>query len=309
MAKPLDLDAMQRQMAGRIPGARFVGAPVGFGWAPSRHLRAQLVVRGAVRKVVLKRGLDEQGFRTESCAYRRILPNIAIRTPELICSVSVDANSWLLLEDVGGRHSRSGSREDRESFLTLLGTLHAQASDVLSRDGSLHRDMLSFEDYPEEQARCRALLETACSSSRYGIEPWAPALAERTLEQQSRLPRTIVHGDTDWSNLLITPDGPVLLDWESACIAPVVSDLGNVAMSVEDDEEFESYRRSYNDRTEAKLSGDDARRLASLAIAAESLGRICYYIAACEGGKEPSPDWRAKYYEPSLRKFRQRRAL
>jgi aminoglycoside phosphotransferase (APT) family kinase protein len=97
----------------------------------------------------------------------------------------------------------------------LLGRIHAATADRPEIAGQFangdHFHALRLEPYLVESARVH------------------PALADRLhaiVDRTARSRRVLVHGDVSPKNILLGPDGPVLLDAECACFGDPAFDLG-----------------------------------------------------------------------------------
>ena len=57
-------------------------------------------------------------------------------------------------------------------------------------------------------------------------------LPHRMMAELSNRPYTLLHGDTDLSNALLTDQGMALVDFEKASIGPASLDLGRITATV-----------------------------------------------------------------------------
>ena len=87
-----------------MPGWQLRKDPVGFGWAPSRHLRAELSNDASTMKVVIRQCWNEADLQVQEYLYRNVLKDFPFKTPELITTfMDNNENAWMVLEDVGHR--------------------------------------------------------------------------------------------------------------------------------------------------------------------------------------------------------------
>lgn len=82
----------------------------------------------------------------------------------------------------------------------------------------------------------------------------------------------LVHGDFKFSNIIVTPDGKlVVLDWEKACSGPILFDLGLAAFHMlwrpdepRDDATFRRFLGGYRERSGLTEFLDDGQSLAAI---------------------------------------------
>jgi aminoglycoside phosphotransferase (APT) family kinase protein len=68
------------------------------------------------------------------------------------------------------------------------------------------------------------------------------------LDELAEHPTTIVHGDLHLDNVIITPDGPTILDWAGVCAGPAATDLAHCFVEVLDVDPRSDVGRSLIDR-------------------------------------------------------------
>ena len=111
-----------------MPGWCFVKPPEGFGWAPNRHLRAELARGDETAKVIIRQTWSSTRLNVEKFLYRSVFSQFRFRTPKLwtIFRTEAGGTPWMILEDVGDRYADHSSFKDRRAFLEVLGWLHGQ---------------------------------------------------------------------------------------------------------------------------------------------------------------------------------------
>jgi len=149
-----------------------------------------------------------------------------------------DAHAVAMYEIVDGTSLASGpfpSNELRESVLRLVAAMHAATPaviDVADRDdfGVAARDGLerALEELDREwdggpyADPTRGLLAEHATAVRRGLATYDRLV--RTV-MASDAPWVITHGEPHAQNVMITDDGPVLIDWDTALIGPPERDL------------------------------------------------------------------------------------
>lgn len=181
--------------------------------------------------------VHHRSFEIEAAFYRELAPDLPVRVPACLwAGADEEGGNAILLEDLWP--ARTGDQvaglDAAEAALATaeLARLHAPrwGDPELARLGWLNRyDEAAGEAYAETAARSLdPFLE------RYGeaLGPEATALTERFVARVrdydprgQRGPRTVVHADYRPDNLLFTPAGAWVIDWQSVRLANGLVDL------------------------------------------------------------------------------------
>ena len=289
-----------------LPGWRLVGGPEPFGWAPRRHLRARLE-RGAERQqVVLRQSWTEAGHRREALLYQSVLPHLGLVTARLLATFELAEGGppWSVLEDLGTCHVVPTDAGDRAALLEALGALHAESRKVLRDRPEVAAALARFAASSPLHQRWQALVERAGANPDTGIEPWHGRFLSQTLQRLDEEEVTLVHGDLDLTNTLLTARGLALIDWEQACIGPPSLDLGAVVEVLESREELESYQAAFCAAGGRALTDEQVQQWRDLGDAYDCFRWICYHLGEREAARDPGEQWREAYYYPRLRRLR-----
>lgn len=289
-----------------MPGWRFSEPPRGFGWATDRHLRAVLAKDCRREKVIIRKSWSTSGFEVECYLYGCVLQDLPLNTPKLWSTFHLKdcATGWMILEDVGRRCANAGCSEDRRAFLAALGSLHGRglylAESGRFRGSPLPRFPLQHWHYDE----WGNLIMLGLESSRYALEEWIVNLLESVQRRVEIARPTLLHGDTDYSNVVLSHSGASLVDWEYACIGPASADLGRALEPVDCYDELESYHLAYQEASGVDVPFNDIVEVADIGLALNSLRWICYYLRRVNEGNDPGEDWRNNYYRPIVERLR-----
>lgn len=307
--KPIDLDLLMHEVEEKLPGWKFLMAPEPFTRAPERHLRAKLARGGAVLCVILRGSRSAEAYANELFAYQRLLPEMGVKTPKLLGTFSLGVGAgWMILEDMGDRRLETESREDRCRFLREVGVLNGKGLVLLRSDPSLGARMQTYQTgvFPPSTDWI-GLLRYAVEVPSLEIGRELVNLAGGVQRNLGELPQTVLHGDTDPSNAVATPEGLALVDWERVCVGPVGLDLGRIMEDVESTDELESYREGFSGATGCELPQATLHAWADLADGFNCLLWVCYYIWHWRAGKNLSDAWRRESYLPLLGRLRELR--
>ncbi|HIJ73636.1 MAG TPA: hypothetical protein HPP83_05985 [Candidatus Hydrogenedentes bacterium] len=77
------MDEIMHNVAAGMPGWQFAEPPRGFGWAPNRHFRAELVKGDRRKRVVIRESWSPAGFQIERYLYLSVLGDLPVKTPRL----------------------------------------------------------------------------------------------------------------------------------------------------------------------------------------------------------------------------------
>lgn len=223
-------EAVEQQLRRRLRVHLGQSATVDALWPtghyPRTHVAADVTVNGRCLKLFLK-CLKPERKDVEMAAYERVLPLVTVSTPRLLAKFAdwEYPTQWLALERVEGRWVDRRSPEDLQAVLMTLGRLHAESAEFSEEDIPACLRYPNAEDEVEEQ---RLLGDIAARGAEIELDRAVLGAAERNLEFLRTATKTLTHGDNDVSNLLVTPGGIYLLDWETARWSSPAVDLGNV---------------------------------------------------------------------------------
>ena len=288
-----------------MPGWEFENPLQGFGWAPQRHFRAVLVTASRKQSVIVRRSSSVSGFETERYLYESVLADLPFKTPQLLGTFTLngDQSPWMILEDIGHR-TAADAPEKRRLFLQILAWLHGHGR-RLCEAGQLDEERLRrFPANHPYYNEWEAVLENGLTSGTYALPNTVLRSLWRLQEGLAQQPQTLLHGDTDYSNAILTYDGMALVDWERASIGPGSVDLGRVVSPEELYDDMQSYRTAYCEASGQEMGDEEALRIGGLGVVFDSLRWICYYVKRVEDGNDPGEDWRRAHYEPCLERIR-----
>ena len=287
-----------------MPGWDFANPLQGFGWAPERHLRAVLAKAGEIQEVVVRHSWSVSGFETERYLYDSVLADLPFKTPELLgtFTLSGDDSPWMILEDMGDL-SVANQPENRRLFLRLLGWLHGHGRRLCESTQLDERRLNRFPANHSYYDEWEAILENGLASGKYALPESALSTCRQLKGELAGEPETLLHGDADYSNAILTPKGIALVDWERACIGPASVDLGRVVCGGELADDMRSYRMAYCEASGYEMGDEEAMTIGALGVVFDSLRWVCYYVKRVEGGNDPGEEWRRTHYEPCLRRL------
>jgi len=178
------------------------------------------------------RGLELERSRREIWAYRRVLPRLALGTPDLYGFrwEPRRGNLWLFLEDVGPH--RIGHRLDLalyEQAAAWAGRFHEATAKAWDDEQLLRFDQAHYE---RQGRRLEAYLERIAAADRPLVEH-ALARYGELVKLVDRLPQSLIHGEFFGKNVMIRP-GPAknalaVVDWETLATGPQYVDLVSIS--------------------------------------------------------------------------------
>lgn len=254
---------------------------------------ANYVVGSAVVKAVV--GADAVDLARDHLAVLRCLDGrgapkpVSDKTVACVTTSGLPARA-LAMELVAGEAANVLARTGVEGAIAAvggaLGRLHALRVDPPVSSSVSHPSFL------ERFLRVSESVEDALQGASHGFVEWLSSSdwarlgrARRALKAQG-LPAGLLHGDPYTDNLmLVVEDGVIvsarLVDWEDACVGPLMYDLGCalVASAFDDagtlrEDVFKDVLRGYVE-TRGLLSGEEAAALPSL-MAANALACALY---------------------------------
>lgn len=306
MTTPPDVGAIMDAITRALPGWRFVGGPQPFTSAPDRHLRACLASGDQTEAVVIRRAWRDEGYEVETFLYRHVLPRLSLRTPRLWATFVLDADGskWTVLEDLGVSTAQRNREADRRAVLRALGCLHGEGAafldDVRGAACPLPRfgpGVVPYAGRLVPVERWHEILDGALRSPSFRPEAWVHPFLDALLRRLAGEPATLLHGDANFSNAVLTGDGVGLIDFERAFIGPASLDIGRVAAMTESPGELDDYRRGFAGTTEAGPSPDAVADWAELGQVYDGYYWICYYVEETLRGRDLGEDMRTTLYD------------
>ena len=204
----------------------------------SRVVKVELE-QAPVKSVIVKApalGVNGEAGRTsgsysrEALAYRELLPNIAVRTPDCHAVADLGGDPWFVLEDLsmmGTINQLDGiGHQDAQRLGDVLADLHStKVGEVLAV--KLRGPGPARFGLETLQLGLRLL------STKWQTEHRVTSAFERLLEQRDRLivdfveagQETICHGDPRADNVMVSESEVVLLDWQQISMSFGESDL------------------------------------------------------------------------------------
>jgi len=293
-----------------MPGWRFSEPPRAFGWAADRHFRAVLAKDCRRERIIIRKSWSAAGFEVERYLYGSVFRDLPLNTAKLWNTFRTEPcdTRWMILEDVGEGCADAGCSGDRRAFLAALGSLHGRGH-YLTESGRFRGSPLpQFPPKHWHYDEWEDLIMLGLESSRHALEEWVVSLLGSVRRRVETARPTLLHGDPDYSNVVLSDSGVTLVDWEYACIGPASADLGRALEPLESAEELESYRLAYQETGDADVSLDDVGELAAVGVALNSFRWICYYLKRGSEGSDPGEEWRGNYYRPSVERLHSIRA-
>ena len=144
------------------------------------------------------------------------------------------------------------------------------------------------------------MLTRGVESEGLGVPASSLGACRRLRDALAAEPQLLLHGDTDYSNAIVTERGIGFVDWERACFGPASVDVSRVVVADALMEDMQAYRSAFSVAAGTVLTDVDAIRIGSMGILFDALRTICCYIRQTTEGNDPGEDWRARYYQPSI---------
>jgi streptomycin 6-kinase len=180
----------------------------------------------------------------EAWFYRVLAPRLP--TPAPRCWATAEdveqTRLVLLLEDVADARAGDALRgcppEDVEAILAAIAPVHAAwwaQPDHLAVLPNWTGDRAAGE---RRQARYRDRWATVAERTDLGIDPRLRRMAARlgdgladVLDRLDTAPQAVLHADLHLDNVLFTPHGVVVLDWQTVCRGPAALDLARAVVT------------------------------------------------------------------------------
>ena len=157
--------------------------------------------------------------RRELAIFREYFAGRHFAVPVILDEMTVGEERWLLLPYIDGPDARGCTPTDAAK---IAGALAEIQSAYFGRDGQMG-----------ELKKYFAWVQSGCDGLR-SYFPELDAVWERARARFFSAPRTLVHDDLLPINVLLSGNGPVIIDWETAGIYPYFLDLARFALVIHD---------------------------------------------------------------------------
>jgi aminoglycoside phosphotransferase (APT) family kinase protein len=210
--------------------ARWAGAPVAVA---DRAPLAGGYVAAAIERVVLDSGAAVVVKRTharEVAAMRAIAVVPGVDRPRLLAAGRDVHGSWLVMPFYAGP-ALDGTGEVPDAVWATLRRVHAHWQGRRPRgvpvvDARWWRDVIATHTLPAVRGARDRTGDARFAEVAELLEAWS--VDARLRAALALLPHTLTHGDVHRGNVLLDPDGAVLIDWGNARVAPAGADHATV---------------------------------------------------------------------------------
>ena len=265
------------------------------GFAPTEAPR--LVYQGPLAAVLRARS-DRQAMFLKCAApvfghEASITHALARRTPELVPAVvaSEPDENWLLMRDHGGRLLDEGPEAawiDAVPRLVELQRSWIGATDDIAAAGGQTRPIADLA------AAVPAMLDRDGLGGRLDPavrEAWIAAVP-RLVDACAALialdvPDTLVHGDLHPGNIVVSPTGPIVVDWSDAAVGNPFIDLATFLVRTKDRDLRRRLVDAYVDGWDGVLPRSRLEAAGELAMTVGSLYQVATYQALLPALDEP----------------------
>lgn len=170
---------------------------------------------------VVKRGAGEEALALD--VYQKLLIPYQIAAPRLLAAHRGDGFVVLMFEDLG-RHTLA-ARPSADGWLAsarLLARIRHQAQ---GRVGAAGRFRFATAEITDSWVRAAAALATVRPDLAGALDGCEPLLAPNLRRLAETVPETIIHGDFESKNIVLTEAGPWAIDWSTAQVGAHLGDL------------------------------------------------------------------------------------
>jgi hypothetical protein len=200
-------------------------APLAGGYVAAAVERVDLDAGGRPVAVVLKRVRP-----SEVAAMRAIAVVSGVHRPRLLAAGRDPYGSWLVMPFYAG--AVLGGGEVPAEVWGVLGRVHAhwhrrRPRGVPVVDARWWQGMVTGHTLPAVRGARDRTGDARLAEIVDLLEAWSTDARLRAA--LAVLPRTLTHGDAHRGNVLLDPDGAVLIDWGNARVAPAGLDVATLA--------------------------------------------------------------------------------
>jgi len=170
---------------------------------------------------IAKRGAGEEALALD--VYEHLLIPHRIAAPCLIAAHRGADSVVLMFEDVGRRSlAEQPSADGWHATARLLARLRNQARERVVTAG---RFRFSTAEITDTWARAAVALAGVRPDLAGALDGCEPLLAPSFLRLAGTVPETIIHGDFESKNIVLTDAGPCAVDWSAAQVGAHLGDL------------------------------------------------------------------------------------
>jgi len=170
---------------------------------------------------IVKRGAGEEALALD--VYEHLLIPFRVAAPRLITAYRGDDFVVLMFEDLGRRslaeHPSAGGWLAAARLLAQL--RHAAAGRV----GDAGRFRFSAAEITDTWERAAAALAGVRPDLAGALDGCGPVLGPNFRRLAATVPETIVHGDFEAKNIMLTDSGPCAIDWSTGQVGAHLGDL------------------------------------------------------------------------------------
>ncbi|MEV6633572.1 phosphotransferase [Actinoplanes sp. NPDC051470] len=170
---------------------------------------------------IVKRGAGEEALALD--VYEQLLIPGGIAAPRLIASHRGDGFVVLMFEDVG-RFSLA-EQPSEGGWLASARLLARLRHGARGRVGAAGRFRFAAGEISDTWVRAGAALAAVRPDLAGALDGCGPLLAPNFRRLAGTVPETIVHGDFEAKNIVLTGAGPCAVDWSSAQVGAHLGDL------------------------------------------------------------------------------------
>jgi len=170
---------------------------------------------------IVKRGAGEEALALD--VYEQLLIPYGIAAARLLAAYRGDGFAVLMFEDLG-RHSLAAqpSTDGWHAAARLLARMRHQAQ---GRVGAVGRFRFATAEITDSWVRATAALATVRPDLAGALDGCEPLLVPNLRRLAEAVPETIVHGDFESKNIVLTQAGPCAVDWSTGRIGAHLGDL------------------------------------------------------------------------------------
>ena len=170
---------------------------------------------------IVKRGAGEEAHALD--VYEQLLIPGRIAAPRLIAAHRGDDFVVLEFEDVG-RHSLA-AQPSADGWLAAARLLARLRTEARGRVDAGSRFRFAADEITDTWERARVALAGVRPDLAGALDGCEPLLAPSFRRLAETVPETIVHGDFESKNIVLTDTGPCAVDWSSAQVGAHLGDL------------------------------------------------------------------------------------
>jgi Ser/Thr protein kinase RdoA (MazF antagonist) len=170
---------------------------------------------------IVKRGAGEEADALD--IYEQLLIPYRITAPRLLATHRGDGFTVLMLEDLG-LHSLAArpSTDGWHASARLLARMRHQARGRVSAAGPFR---FAAAEITDSRVRAAAALATVRPDLAGALDACEPLIAPNFRRLAEAVPETIIHGDFESKNIVLSDAGPCAIDWSTAQVGSHLSDL------------------------------------------------------------------------------------